>query len=766
MTKAFKLKIREILDLMIEFIYLAIIFIIPLYFSFAFSTYNVFELSKTAIFRILVLALFFLTLSKFVFIGRAKTDLKKYLFVPFIFILGLGLTLIASINFGQSFFGSYDRQSGYLSYLYYALWFALLSYNLLTVDNYFFKKNDKPRIEQRIERIIVVAVASGFLVALYGILQILGIDFLSWPENPLFTKRTIASFGQPNFLASWLLLVIPLSAYLVFKQKKLIARFFFALAFLAQLICLFFTSSRGGVIALGLTVLLLALYIIFFLKIKRSYKVVFSLGLFAIIILGLFGINYLIPGRISSLLDFKNGSMAARINFYQAASDAIIKKPILGYGLDNGGEVFINYYQPDWGIYGDIGATTDKAHNLILDIVLATGFAGLCLFTLLYYYYFSLVKENIKQKKMSALSLALALGAAAYLFSLLFSFPIVAGEIYFWLFLALLVVINIDQKSGTGNEIAQNKKNPLAEPYLRAGAFIIFFFVICSSVVYEFRTLVADHYFNKLYYALGQEQYFSAFLLSEYANQEKANPVNQAFYNRFLGDKLSESYAGIKDEQTKRIARGVLVKMDKKLVASGYENIYVKAKINSALKNYPLAEKYFKLVLNQTPFWPKTYLDFAQTLVNENKFTDAIAVYKMAEANLPAFNDPRFNEEHRAILRLYQKLIYRELGNIYSHLNDYSSARLYYEKAYRADVNDYSLLKKISDAYYLSGDLKKALDYSERGARRNPADYNWFLSIAILNHEMGNKEAAQSNLDQAIKLAPTEKRLLDLKATY
>lgn len=761
-----KLKKLEILDLLIEFSYLAIIFIIPLYFSFAFPTYNVFELSKTAIFRIIFWFIFLLTFSKIFFVGRARVDFKKYYLVPLVFIVGLGLTIFFSQNFAQSFFGSYDRQSGYISYLFYFFWFALLSYNLISLDNHYPQPQAAARFERRIQRAIIVAACSAFIVAIYGILQILGLDFIKWPEDPLLTKRTLSSFGQPNFLASWLLLVIPLSAYLIYKSERVIYKFFFSLVFFAQLVCLFFTASRGGMIALVMTGLLFILYIIFFLNIKRISKIFISSGLLLLLIIGAWGVNYLVPGRISSLLDFRGGSMAARVNFYQAASDAIIKKPIFGYGVENSGEVFINYYQPDWGIYGDIGATTDKAHNLVLDIILATGFLGLLFFILIYYFYFALVKENIQQRKMRELSIALALGVAAYLFSLLFSFSIVAGEIYFWFFLALLVAINIGVSRAT---IATNDsvlKYFNRNQSLKVIAWLLTGVVAMLGVVYEFKTLISDHYFNKLYYYLGQEEYLPAFVLAEYMSEGVTNPVNKTYYNRFLGDKLSEFYPQIIDPATRKITHAVLVKTDKKLVARGYENIYAKAKINSALENYSLAEEYYKQVLRQTPYWPKTYLDYAQMLVREKKIYEAIAVYKMAETNLPDAGDSRFNEQHLSVLRLYQKVIYRELGNIYFSLGNYEVARINYEKAYRANINDYSLLKKISDTYYLGGNLRKSLEYSERGALRNPFDYNWFLSSAILNHELGDTEAARENLDEALRLAPTEKKLLDLKAKY
>ncbi len=764
-------KIREILDLLIEFVYLVAIFIVPLYFSFLFPTYNIFEFSKFFIFKIAVWLLLLLTIIKISLSGEQFcfkdffSNLKKYWLIPIIFILGLALSLVFSFNPIQSFFGSYDRQAGYLSYLFGFFWFGLIVFNIRTIDNRLFRKSQPDSLEKKIKRVLIAVSLSGLLVALYGVLQILGIDFLKWPEDPLLTHRTLSTFGQPNFLASWLLLVIPLSAYLFWESKKFLLKFFYFLIFVAQLVCLFFTSSRGGLIALGLTILLFIFYFIRFAKLKRIYKFLVSLGLVGFIIISLWVLNFLFPGRFNSLFDPQAGSFAARLNFYQAAADSIIKKPAFGYGLENSSEVFIKYYQPDWGVYGDVGATTDKAHNLILDIILAVGFFGFILFALLYYHFFRLAGENIKQKKMGALSLAFALGAAAYLFSLLFSFSIIAAEVYFWLWLALLTVINSGErakpKSALMSVVKNNSQHFLI--WLKRLLVIICCLGISSGLYYEFRLLAADYYFNQLYYILGAKQYFTVLTLADYIDQAKTNPVNQEYYSRFLGDKLSDFYPEIIELSSRRVVKEKLQELDRRLSPRGYENIYVKAKINSVLGNYDLAEKYFHLVTRQTPFWPKTYIELGRLFARFNRYPSALVNYRLALSTLPDINDSRLNSLHQGILNLYRKLIFRELGDIYFKLKNYPLAEENYQLAYRADLRDFTLLKKIADTYYLRGNLIKALEYNQRGALRNPSDYNWPLAISALYQESGDQENAQKYIDQAIKLAPTEKWLLKLK---
>lgn len=757
-----KINGKEIIDLLIEFSYLAVIFAVPIYFAVVFPTYNIFELNKLVFFKVFVWLLFFLTAVKLIFY-RIEFSFKKYLLFPALFIAGLGITLFFSINPRQSFLGSYTWQEGYLSYLFYFVWFVLVLFNLRTINNVSLKNDCADSWQKRISRIVVTIAISGLAVSLYGILQILGLDFLSWPEDPLFTKRVLSTFGQPNFLASWLVLVIPLSIYLLYKNKKFLLRFFYFFVLTSELLCLFFTSSRGGLIALAFTGALFVAYLISALKLKKAQKalIIFGAILLSAIFIAIF--NFFSPGRLVNMFDFKSGSSAARVNFYSAASDAIVKKPIFGYGLENGMEVFIDYYRPDWGIHGSVSATTDRAHNLILDTIISGGFFGLILFVVLYYYFFRLAIDNINRGKMKELSLALSLGGFAYLFSLMFSFTVVSGEVYFWLYLAVLAAINIDQDFLEKIEPRDLKK--CFWP-VKTIIILVIFSVSGLGIYYEFRVLIADHYFSKLYYTLAEKQYFTALLLDDYIDETAPNQVNRENYNRFLGDKLSDFYPQIEDLSSRQAVKNKLTGLDKEISDKGYENILIKGKINTALENYPLAEKYFFEVINKTPYWPKVYLELGSLFIKEGKNKEAIINYRLIDEILPDTGDSRLNDPHREFVKLHRKIIFKQLGDIYFEKGDFQEAEKNYQESYANGIDDFTLLKNIADTYYLRGDFSKALEYNLRGLKRNPEDYSWYLSAALIYKEMGNKEMAKNYFNDALKLAPENEMLLKLKAEY
>ncbi|MCX6797843.1 MAG: O-antigen ligase family protein [Candidatus Falkowbacteria bacterium] len=410
---------RDILDLLIEFTYLAIIFFIPIYFAVWFPTYNIFELDKLVIFKIGVLFLLGLSLIKIIFYYPLAPFLKtefrpqnlwqRYFLAPSVFIIVLSLVWVFALNTGMSFFGSYARQEGLLSYWFYFLWLVLTVFNVISVNNIFSKSKALNHeeisglIARNLKRIIVTITISSALVSFYGIMQFLGIDFLIWPEPPVLTHRAFSSFGQPNFLASWLLLTIPLAFYLIKIQSGTFNKFWFYLILVLQLICLFCTASRGAWLALiGTGLLFLFFYLWRSIKLSRSKKI---LAVFLIFILAgvlLFGLDKLSNGRLARSFNVGDGSVAAHLDFWVASGSAIKLKPLVGYGLDNYSDVFARAYKPNWAAYGNINAYSDRAHNFILDILLGGGLIGLVAWLVLFYYLFRLIRDNSQFKKVSA----------------------------------------------------------------------------------------------------------------------------------------------------------------------------------------------------------------------------------------------------------------------------------------------------------------------------------------------------------------------------
>src|SRR6056297_1372809 len=259
------------------FLILLIVFLVPV--VFCPCLFNAFSLPKIALFRSLVLLLLFFSVFKFFLIDKKFSSPRQSAYLPrssankrilnffiidrklliFLVLLSLGVLIstVFSANFLSSFWGSSSRHLGLYTYLNFFLFFLLLLQN---IKNW-----------SEIKKIIWVILFSSFLVSVYAWLQYYGLDPFTWSEGPGLTGRAFGSLGQPNFLAHFLAINIPLSLYAFFylargKWTKVVC----ALVFLAQFGALLATLSRSAWLAL-LAGAVFAL--LFYLFIRKKFRI-------------------------------------------------------------------------------------------------------------------------------------------------------------------------------------------------------------------------------------------------------------------------------------------------------------------------------------------------------------------------------------------------------------------------------------------------------------------------------------------------------------
>ena len=795
---------REVLEMLSEFVYLALIFFVPVYFAVWFKTYSIFELDKLVLFRTGVLLLSLLTVLRFLFWPEILENFqpgirfaRRYFLAPLTFLVLSGLVCLASSDLVLSFWGSYARQEGWLNFGFYILWLVLVVINAISLDNRIFHsalvpvRSRSDRIKRNVQKTIIVMVAAGALVSLYGCLQYVGIDFLVWPESPLLF-RVFSSFGQPNFLASWLLFVLPLTFYLLKTNSGWWPRFWPLLILALELFCLFFTASRAAWLALVIVFCLFFLPWLWRRLPERRFGRLLAVVVSLVILAGvLAGMNHYSHGRLSTILKFQDGSVAARLKFWSVSLPAIGQKPLLGYGQDNYDSVFLRAYQPDWGVYGKVNAYTDRAHNLILDIWLAGGLVGFLAWLLLWLFAFRLWRDNRRRllaKKDQALNQALGFGLLAFLLSLLFGFPFVAGQVYFFSLIALLVSLNfasssraseplvslcplLEKGASLASRLFPKKSNLLPVTWAQSHEFKIILGIALSALAFwqisfQFNVLMAEHYFNALYFNLNDRQYFTAYLLDNYTDHTLTSPNNRRYYKRVLGEQLTNAWPGLIEVPVKRFGLIKLEQIEAFLPASGYENLLVKAKIRAILGDQAGAAEYWQSAQSLGRELPLTYLDAARIATFQGDLTAAISNYKSALARLPDFNNPAMNDEQRRSGRFHQYLLEKGLGDNYILAKEYFLAEQAYRAAFFANPLNFSLYKNIADTYYLRGNFGQAAHYNKIGWRHNPADYTWPLAISLSYQAAGDKVMSLEKLNQAIKLAPDNHNLERLRQSY
>lgn len=764
-----KIDADKIFNTSVEFSYLAVIFLVPLYFSIFFKTNNVFELNKIVLFKILILILLHFTIIKIFFIDKIFKIffVPKYFLAIFLFLLAALLSTLLSINPITSFLGFYERQQGLTSLIYCITFFILLCFNLDSQNN----KEDK---FIKINRIIWTVVLSSFLVSLYGLAQIAGYDFTEWTEPASLTGRATSSLGQPNFLASYLLLVVAFSIYLFVKSKKFLIKFILGVITLIQLLCLFFTYSRAGWIGFILGALITGIVYVLTVGINKEkiailFKNKLAIFIFITVIFGsviLIINNPLFVDRIKSMADAKSGSTAVRLNFWKASMDAIKKRPIFGYGPDVLGDVFVKYYKNNWAVYGRVNDYPDKAHNLFLDIILSSGVVGLLSFLYLLYLFFKLIINNIKNSRdYKSLSIIILFSVASYLISLIFGFAVVVTNIYFWLLFAITLSISSEQRNKEKTIYIDEKRRL---NFLNSYTFLIIIILINLAIFYqisrEFKKIIADYYFRELKVAYLNKEYFKAMEIYSYIKGQK---INDYYYDYSFAMLMSDVVAENEELANKKAASDIIVKMLPQIKTNNYSDIFLRAKIYAALasyenkEQYDLAEKNFKEAISLSPELPQNYREFAKMYFIKGDYQKAVDNYNKALSFLPDLDNPYMNDQHKWFVRLEKYLIYKDLADIFLKENSYSEAEKYYWLAYYSNMLDTSLFKKISDTYYLKGDLDKAIWYNKRGYMLNPNDYAWPFAIALLYKEKGDNIQAKEYAEKAVKLAPDKREIIN-----
>ena len=224
-------KISQLIKTSFIFLFLAT----PLIFNF--SNSELFELPKMYFVYLMTIIITTLHLINWS-LGNISLFKKNFLNFPIlIFLVSQIVSTFISIDPHTSFFGYYSRLNGGLLSLlaYTSLYFVLSNYIDL-------------KFKQKIINSILI---SGFLVSIYGIAEHFGIDKNMWVQD--VQSRVFSTLGQPNWLAAFLVIIIPFSIDKFFKSNQYgriaIRPYLYLFLTMVFYTTLLFTKSKSGIIA-------------------------------------------------------------------------------------------------------------------------------------------------------------------------------------------------------------------------------------------------------------------------------------------------------------------------------------------------------------------------------------------------------------------------------------------------------------------------------------------------------------------------------------
>lgn len=333
------------------------------------------------------------------------------------FLISLLMSTLLNLE-PKAFFGEARRAEGF---------FSLFSYAAL-----FFFSQDFLK-EERWRRIALISlILAGTIVAAYGVLQAAGLEILPRDSIRFNWDRSFSTIGNPVFLGSFLLLLLPLPLYF-FPQAGAVGKIFSAAASLFFFAALILTGSRGAWLGL-----LFLLGLFFSLQKNRFLRrTFFATAIVLFIFLALYvnfsGMSF--SERIEQAFsDSAGNTLLQRFYIWRTALVPFFERPLFGWGPDSFGDAFPqNAGEESLKTFGSF-VYVDKAHNDLLQVGVTLGFVGLMAYLFLLGRFFLLALRERQHDDFLVFSLPALVG---YWISLELSFSVVSVAPIFWVIMGM-----------------------------------------------------------------------------------------------------------------------------------------------------------------------------------------------------------------------------------------------------------------------------------------------------------------------------------------
>ncbi|MHA1748344.1 MAG: O-antigen ligase family protein, partial [Promethearchaeota archaeon] len=400
----------------------------------------------------------------------------------------------------------------------------------------------------------LASILAGYLIKFYFI-DDLGLSFTK------HIYERISTFGNPNFVSHYFVLVIPLGLSMVFYSKNRYLKIVYSLIFI-YFICFFIMlRTFGGWISLFFSALLVFGYLLYlkreqiksrFTLKKGSRNLIYTLIFSVLIVVMIFtptteifkemdwpffnfnlytnNLMRSVRGELKETFEIKEGSSAAfRINLWKSSLKMASDKPLSGYGIGNFQFDYL-HYQPWRNLKAsqyNLFIPTKRVHNEFIQSWIELGVIGLLIFLFILY---RIIKSclsalgNQINKELKIVQIGLSVSILGIVIYSLFSFPLQmpTSGFHFWLFLGFTEALN---KRDTHNLSEKEKSQNLNSVKLIFILLILFIGVLFFSII-TINQAYASFYYRKGLESLKEEKYTTA--IEEFNQSLKKRNFNYA----------------------------------------------------------------------------------------------------------------------------------------------------------------------------------------------------------------------------------------------
>ena len=668
---------------------------------------------KTIFFRIIVDIIF---IAYVLLVVSSRRYLPKFNILTISITVFLGITILTSItgiNFERSFWSTFERMTGLLTFFHLYVFFIILT-SVFKERKYW-------------ERILTVSIIVGVLICLFTLTS----DDLS--------TRGGGTLGNISFLAAYLLFNI-FFAIILFFTKKGAWKILYGAALVTMFLPLFLSPElpRGGIGAFFIGIFLLGLgYMIFSGKrlLKRLAPVMFLL----IVLTGV--------GIIQS--DFFKQKMfnitelpgAAREIVWQMGFDGWKEKFLLGWGPENFNIAFAKHFDPRLPLTGDVWY--DRVHNVVLDTAVHSGILGILSYlTIFGVAIVGLLKlcPKVIEKRNLFLPLGMVALLVGYFIQNIFVFDMISSYMIFFLSLAFIAFL-ISPKEESFQPTYLMKKNSLL-PFLGALLIIITIITIYFGNIQPAR---ASRYIIQGIVS-NLENSIPAFQKAIQTSPMSIFETPEQFSRKMTGftfdqsqnkDILGNGFESAAEEMQKAIDKSPQDFRYYLLLGRHYNDFF---QLTQDQEKLSLAEKYLEKAIELSPENQQVYWSFAQTKIFQGKAGEAISLMQQS-VDL----DPYFGRSH-----WFLAMAYRIVGNYEMALEEIKKAE---EVGYNWKANS-SELKTVIDVYQKLQDSESLVELYLLAMNLEPQNAQFYAGLAVAYANLGQFDMAREVAQKAIELNP------------
>jgi len=715
-------------------------------------TYFPFIIAKTTAFRLIVEAMLVIWVLWLVKKRNFQLQLSPLAKAILIFGVIIFISALFGVDFYYSLFSGNERMEGVFGIWHFILFFLIIA----NVFEYL-----------EVEKILKIQVGIGILYSIIALLAYSGVGKIT---AQLTGGRLAGYTGNPSFFAVYLLFNAFLALYFYFRQYIFDKKLFnwWLLVFLGQSFLIFATLTRGSMIGYLISIMLIALGIVFLksdfqkklnvLDPLKKISIVFLIGILVVSVFTFAGknTNFVKNNKILSrfsTISLTHPTALSRLFSAGTAWKSFLQKPLFGWGPENYEAAYTTNFNPEVLRYLPGDFYFDRAHNKPMEVLATNGIFGFLSYLSIFGIALYLLNQLRKKKEWFLPSLALAGGLTGYFIQNVFIFDFHESYLMFFLFLAFISSLyRHDEKHNDEVSIVHDDSKDYAS---KMGKGLLVISVTCMVIFSTTQWVIRPYIVSKGIFNVG---YFVKREENEKSYKELKKIINDPAFLKddvIMGMKKMYSIYSFKiDEEYRKKMIGVLVSQAKEAAEKRpwrFGLVMAKADLDAIYSQWDKewlieAEKSTELILSRFPDFPQSHLFASKSYLLNGETEKAIT-------------------EAEKVIELNPKLStsYYILGVAYNELGDFEKRDENLIKAaeFNFPFKDKNQILSIINLLAKEKKYDAIKNLYIQAIQIDPDDISSYTGLAATYAKMHNKEGAIYYAQKVLEIDPGAKQAVE-----